>query len=216
MRKSGQLVDWNDDRGFGFIRDAEGQRYFVHIKSISRIATRPLIGDQLDFDAVTDWQGRPRATNARIRGANPAPSRAVRSRGRPPAATAQRFDPRPWLAAGLLVLLGYDLALGLAPLWLGAAYLVMGALSFGLYASDKHYAQTDQWRISETMLHSIDLGFGIVGGLLAQSRFRHKTAKPGFALLTWCLAGLHLLWLGGIAIGRIAPGELASLLNLFG
>lgn len=216
MRKSGQLVDWNDDRGFGFIRDAKGERYFVHIKSITRIATRPLIGDQLDFDTGVDAQGRPRAINARIRGANPAPTRAVRSRGLPPVANEQRFDPRPWLAVGLLVLLTYDLALGLAPLWLGAGYLGMGALSFGLYATDKHYARTNQWRISETMLHSIDLGFGIIGGLLAQSRFRHKTAKPGFALFTWCLAGLHALWLGGIAIGRIAPDDLANLLNLFG
>lgn len=216
MRKSGQLVDWNDDRGFGFIRDADGERYFIHIKSITRIATRPLIGDHLDFDVGIDAQGRPRALNARIRGANPAPSRAVRSRGLPPAANSQRFDPRPWLALGLFVLLGYDLALGLAPLWLGAAYLVLGAVSFGLYATDKHYAQTDQWRISETMLHSVDLGFGIVGGLLAQSRFRHKTAKPGFALLTWCLVGVHAFWLGGIAIGRIVPTDLAGLFNLPG
>ncbi|KFC68717.1 hypothetical protein FF80_01670 [Devosia sp. LC5] len=216
MRKSGQLIDWNDDRGFGFIRDTEGERYFVHIRSIGRIATRPLIGDHLDFDAGMDAQGRPRALNARIRGANPAPPRAVRSRGLPPAANAQRFDPRPWLASGLLALLFCDLALGLAPLWLGVGYLAMGALSFGLYATDKHYAQTDQWRISETMLHSIDLGFGIIGGLLAQSRFRHKTVKPGFVLLTWCLVGLHALWLGGIAIGRIAPADLVGLLDLFG
>lgn len=214
MRETGQLVDWNDDRGFGFIRGAGGERYFVHIKSIERIATRPFAGDRVDFEKGVDQQGRPRAIKVRILGANSAPSRQVRLRGEP-AANQRPFDMRLWLALALIALLGYDLVMAAAPVWLGLAYLVMGALSFGLYAADKRYAQAGQWRIAEVTLHGVDLAFGIVGGLLGQSRLRHKTAKPGFALLTWCLVGVHLLWLAGIAAGRITPSDLAVVANLF-
>lgn len=38
---SGELVQWNDERGFGFIAGGDGKRYFVHISSIDRIANRP-------------------------------------------------------------------------------------------------------------------------------------------------------------------------------
>jgi cold shock CspA family protein len=85
MRETGQLVDWNDERGFGFIRGAGGERYFVHIKSIEHIATRPFSGDRVDFEKGVDQRGRPRAIKVRILGANSAPSRQVRLRGEPAA-----------------------------------------------------------------------------------------------------------------------------------
>ena len=60
------------------------------------------------------------------------------------------------------------------------------------------------------MLHGTDLAFGIIGGLLAQQIFRHKTAKRGFAAITYVVAAVHGLWLAGIVSGRISIAELTS------
>ncbi|QYO76891.1 cold-shock protein [Devosia salina] len=37
MAETGQLVQWNDERGFGFIEGSDGGRHFVHISAIGRI-----------------------------------------------------------------------------------------------------------------------------------------------------------------------------------
>lgn len=50
MRRSGELVQWNDGRGFGFIRDNDGERYFVHISEIRKVETRPQQGARVSFD----------------------------------------------------------------------------------------------------------------------------------------------------------------------
>ena len=113
-------------------------------------------------------------------------------------------------AFGLLVLLSAGLASGTVPLWLGAAYGIAGLISAALYFNDKRLAETGGWRTSEARLHAIDLACGIIGGLLAQQIFRHKTAKQPFVALTWLIAAAHGLWLTGLISGRISLAELAS------
>ncbi len=62
MRVKGTLIEWNDDRGFGFIRTHDtGARIFLHIAALPAGAYRPRIGDTLDFEIETDAQGRARA-----------------------------------------------------------------------------------------------------------------------------------------------------------
>lgn len=63
----GTLIQWNDDRGFGFIKpDLENSQVFVHIKSFGPIARRPAIGDRIWFDSMIGEQGKRKATVARI------------------------------------------------------------------------------------------------------------------------------------------------------
>ncbi|MDB5536778.1 MAG: cold-shock protein, partial [Devosia sp.] len=50
MTNRGELIEWNDERGFGFIRpDGGNERLFVHISQIGRIATRPQLGDRVSY-----------------------------------------------------------------------------------------------------------------------------------------------------------------------
>lgn len=214
-RETGELVDWNDDRGYGFALSDRGERYFVHIKSIDRIATRPRVGDRLSFTHGVGRDGRPAAVNVKILGANPLPGRAVRERGNPTSTRHPAFGWRPTTAGVLAALLLIALLLGHAPLWLGLAYLIMGIISACLYAADKRYAETGQWRISEAMLLGTDLCFGIVGGLVAQHVFRHKTAKQSYIGSTMLLCLLHILWLGGLAGGWIEPAAVTDLASEF-
>jgi uncharacterized membrane protein YsdA (DUF1294 family) len=90
------------------------------------------------------------------------------------------------------------------PYQLVAIYAVMSVISAALYFDDKRLAKTGGWRTSEARLHAIDLACGIIGGLLAQQIFRHKTAKQPFVAITWLIAAAHGLLLVGLVSGRIS------------
>jgi len=122
-------------------------------------------------------------------------------------------DLRVWAAVGLLVLVFTSIVLDRAPFWLIAPYAIMGGASWLAYWMDKRAAIAGRWRISEAGLHGLDAVFGIIGGLLAQQVFRHKTAKPGFALTTGAIAVMHGLVLAGIVVGALSYAELAALLE---
>jgi uncharacterized membrane protein YsdA (DUF1294 family)/cold shock CspA family protein len=190
-RQTGELVLWNDERGFGFIVGDDGQRRFVHIKAIGRIATRPRAGDRVSFTAVRGSDGRLAARDVQIAGANPLNREASR-RGAVPVETASDN----WAlsaGAGLIVMLAFSAHLfGPAPLWLPVGYLMLGVASIVTYWFDKRAAETGRWRVSERSLHTIDLIGGIAGGLLAQQLLRHKTSKPSFAGTTLLIALLHI------------------------
>lgn len=198
-RQGGELVQWNDERGFGFIAADDGQRCFVHIKSIGRIATRPRIGDRVSFTVARGYDGRPAARDVQIAGANPL-NTAARLRGAPPIRQASVS----WLpaagAALILLLASAVVLLGRAPLWVPVAYLVLGAVSIIVYWFDKRAAQADRWRVSERSLHTIDLIGGIAGGLVAQQLLRHKTSKRSFAVATLLIALLHIAGLGALLV----------------
>lgn len=66
-RHIGTLQNWNDERGFGFIRpNTEGMDVFIHIKDFKNRASRPKIGDVLVYRLTQDRNGKPRAIDAHI------------------------------------------------------------------------------------------------------------------------------------------------------
>ncbi len=65
----GQLVKWNDDRGFGFIKPSEsGKEIFLHISAIKTTGRRPKVGDIIFYKLGTQADGRIRASGASIQG----------------------------------------------------------------------------------------------------------------------------------------------------
>lgn len=199
MAQQGEIVQWNDERGFGFIKGANGQRHFVHISAIGRIATRPREGDRVTFTPGTGRDGRPQARSVRILGANPVGQKIMRS-------APEHVSPWDWrifVALILLGLLGAGLLLERVPWPLVIAYLAMSTVSFVAYRADKQSAQTGAWRISEVRLLGYDLCLGIIGGLLGQALYRHKTRKADFIASTVLITAVHALWLGGLASGYI-------------
>jgi cold shock CspA family protein len=76
----GQLVKWNDDRGFGFIKPSTGgKEIFLHISALGSAALRPKIGDTIFYELVTGGDGKTRAANASIQGVSSQPISARRS-----------------------------------------------------------------------------------------------------------------------------------------
>jgi Predicted membrane protein len=209
-QQRGRLVQWNDERGFGFIESPDGRRHFAHISAFERSATRPLAGDPVSFAPVIGADGRAQASAIRILKVN-APPRPIPKQAEP--IPGESLD---WRLPMILVLtgvLGAGLLLGSIPWQLGLAYLAMGAVSLLAYGSDKLFARTGQWRTSEATLLGLDFCFGIIGGLLGQSLFRHKTRKAGFVSRALVIAIVHLLWLTALTLGLI---EVGGLLNAVG
>ena len=66
----GVLKTWKADRGFGFIKpDAGGQDIFIHISSLKNVDRRPVRGDVIYYQIAKDNQGKYKASNATIEGA---------------------------------------------------------------------------------------------------------------------------------------------------
>lgn len=194
--ETGELVQWNDERGFGFVLSADRSRYFVHISDIGRIATRPRVGDQLRFEPRRGKDGRSVAKSVVILGANPVRSP---SRSAPPARLVA--DWRYFAAMLMIAVIASGWWSGVVPESFAIGYAIVGCLSMLAYTADKHFAETGQWRISEATLHGVDLCGGIVGALLAQAILRHKTRKASFQAATILILGVHVALLGSVVAG---------------
>lgn len=97
-------------------------------------------------------------------------------------------------------------------IWPACIYILVSLVTFFIYWSDKHRAQTGQRRFSENSLQLLGLLGGWPGALLAQQLFRHKTRKLSFQLLFWLIVFIHLaFWLDWL----LYRGEHAAVLLQF-
>lgn len=188
-RLKGTLVRWNDARGFGFIKVPElNKQVYLHIKSMREDRIRPVEGLELEFTLGQGRNGGPAAKDA-------IPVDLPKQR---------EVGLRIWVAAALIIMVQSAVVLEVVPLWVEATYALMGLLSLYLYQTDKQAAAERRWRIREVSLNMADLAFGIIGGLIAQHLFNHKTGKPGFVIITGLIAGLHLAILTAVIAGLLS------------
>ena len=61
---TGTVVAWYGDRGFGFVRAANGKNYFAHIRDWMS-DNAPAIGQSVTFEAVPAEKG-PKAVNLHL------------------------------------------------------------------------------------------------------------------------------------------------------
>ncbi len=79
MRNHGNLIKWNDDRGFGFIAPAQGHdEIFVHISAFPRDGTRPRVGELISFEIEGGSGGKKRAVRILRPGSKASPHRTRR------------------------------------------------------------------------------------------------------------------------------------------
>ncbi|MDZ5663384.1 cold shock and DUF1294 domain-containing protein [Nocardioides sp. S-58] len=172
-RRQGTLVDWKDDRGFGFISPAAGgSRVFVHVSAFPG-GRRPADGSEVTYVEVRDENDRARAAEVQYRGA--APTRLSVTGTAEAVTVATLF---------FLLLLGLA-ALDELPLLVVAAYGLLSAVAFLVYAADKSAARQGRWRTAESTLHLVGLVGGWPGALVARRVLRHKTVKQPFRTIFW-------------------------------
>lgn len=193
-RRQGVLVDWNDDRGFGFITPPDGgARAFVHVSEFPR-GQRPVSGCQVSYSELRDGRHRLRASQVRYLSAPPV------ARGGPSGVylalvTAVLF---------FTVLVGF-VVLDQLPVLLLASYGLFSAIAFSLYRADKSAAERGTRRTPESTLHTIALVGGWPGALVARQAFRHKTVKQPFRTIYWVTVSANCLALAWI----VSEGPLA-------
>lgn len=193
MRFAGQITEWNDERGFGFVvPNGGGDRAFVHISEVKPKTPRPIVGDFVTYATGRDSRGRLRATAVTF-ARDGRPRRHERSR-----------IPRTAMGIFALATVVVAFAAGLLPAEIAGAYLVLSFLSFLMYGNDKRAARADAWRTPEHTLHMFDLLGGWPGALIAQQTFHHKTIKQPFQLFFWVsvianIAGISWLIGSGMA-----------------
>lgn len=187
-RVQASLVEWKDDKGYGFARLPGGtERIFVHVRSLQRNAPRPHKGDMLELELVTGRKG-PAAQNVRVLTETE---------------IARTLPYHVVTATMLFILVQLVVILGKAPFGLVVYYTLMGALSIYLYGRDKQAAIAGLWRVSETQLLAIDTIGGVIGGLLAQQRYWHKTSKERYQTRVFAIVVLHAGFLAALGSGLL-------------
>lgn len=202
VRFQGRIVEWHDDRGFGFIMpNGGGDRVFLHIKSLAS-SRRPTGGELVNYRVVSDERGRLRADEAAY---------ALQSR-RP--TSASHLNPvLLWLGAVALCAVVLAAVASAIPRAVAAVYLATSAATVLAYAFDKSAAQRGRWRTKETTLHALSLAGGWPGALVAQQLFRHKTRKENFRAAFWMTVVANLcglFWLLSKPGAKVLSGLLPN------
>lgn len=207
MRQQGRLVEWKDDKGFGFIApDGGGAQVFAHIKAFADRRYRPGGGERVSYELARDPQGRLRAMDVTLVDA----ARGRRARGRMAGGGLAALLAVAAFFGGLSAASRY----GLLPWALVGIYALASAVAFASYAADKSAAIQDRWRTPESRLHLLALAGGWPGALLAQRLLRHKSSKLSFQLVFWATVVLHFGVLGWLVspAGAVVRQRLMALI----
>ena len=69
MRLQGRIIEWNDERGFGFVvQNGASARMFLHVSAFRKGKGRPLLGSLITYEIRQDEKGRFRAASAELVG----------------------------------------------------------------------------------------------------------------------------------------------------
>ncbi|MCB1566919.1 MAG: DUF1294 domain-containing protein [Xanthomonadales bacterium] len=186
QRFAGQLTEWRDEQGFGFITtNGSHDRVFVHINDMTGRRRRPAVGDRLLFRLATDDRDRYRAVDVSYAKSNVRPTK-----GNGANAALLLF------AATFLAVLGVSVFTERLPPIVGLIYFAMSMLAFGFYAMDKSAAVNGRQRTRESTLILLGLLGGWPGALLAQQWLRHKSSKKSFQFDFWLSVIVNLFVAG--------------------
>jgi uncharacterized membrane protein YsdA (DUF1294 family)/cold shock CspA family protein len=188
VRYQGQITDWKDNKGFGFVTpNGGGPKVFVHIKSFSNRQRRPVGNELVTYQLTSDARGRPQGVNIAFVGDSPS-SRATTAPG--PGAGALSF------AFVFLAFVAGAVTMEKLPFLVLVAYVVASCVAYLAYVFDKAAALQGQWRTPESTLHLLSLVCGWPGAMLAQRMLRHKTQKRSFQLAFWATVVVNCAGLG--------------------
>ena len=194
MRDQGRLVEWFDEKGYGFIQpnDDSKDRVFLHIKDFARQGPRPILGCALEYNVLVDAQGRYRAQQVSYLKA----SQTQKSRTQkvsPKKTELQRWSPMQIASVAYIMFLALLVLLGRLSGLVLLLISVMNAASYSFYAQDKEAAQNGQRRVPENTLHLLSFLGGWPAAWLAQQKLRHKTQKQPFRKIYFCTLLFNIL-----------------------
>lgn len=201
MKQQGKIIRWQDDKGFGFIQTQNQQEIFFHIRDY-RANTRPTLNEKVLFDIGMDKKNRPCAKNIqqaefvqqKIAERN-AKHNAYLQRQQAREISENTLSSVVIFGLGFLVLLSIvSLMLKLSWLILGW-YIMLGLITFAMYAKDKSSAKNNGWRTPENTLHTLAIVGGWVGASLAHKILKHKSSKTSFRQIFYATIIINMILL---------------------
>ena len=184
--EKGVISDWNDDKGFGFIKNLSSKKdVFFHINQYSKSHTAPIEGLNVKYQLSVDKKNRNCAVKISPVNGNKKSTVAWKQ-----------------LKSSLILSLLFFCFLGgmvlfkKLPIFILYVYLSMSCLLFLLYAKDKSAAQKRKWRTPENTLQLFSLLGGWPGAIIAQSKLRHKSSKLSFRVCYWLTVFINCVFLG--------------------
>jgi len=201
-RVAGRIVEWNDERGYGFVLPNGGdQKRFLHIKTFIALKQRPAIGDLVAYLPAVDERGRPTATEVKYNLAAPVEE---------PIKQKQSTTWRAFLGLSALTVVGVAWHWYGVPTKVAGAYASLSVISFVLYAWDKGASGAKHQRTPEATLHLWSLLGGWPGALLAQHFLRHKSRKTSFQKVFWVTVFFNIA-----VVAWLATSETGALMRSF-
>ena len=194
MRDQGRLVEWFDDKGYGFIQpnDETKGRVFLHIKDFAQKGPRPILGCALEYNVQVDANGRYKATQVSYLKASQT-QKSGRSTPQNQSKSAQKLQPMQILSIAYIIVLAGLTVFGLLNGMVLLLISLMNVMSYWFYAQDKEAAQLGNRRVPENTLHILSFLGGWPAAWLAQQRLRHKTQKQPFRKIYFCTIFLNIL-----------------------
>ena len=189
MRDQGRLIEWFDEKGYGFIQpiDSEKDRVFLHIKDFARPGPRPIVGCALEYVPLIDGKGRVRAQQVTYLKVNQIKKQQVK-----PQHKAQKQHPLTALSIVYIVLLAGLVVFSLLPNIYLFIMSIINLLTYWLYSQDKQAAQQGERRVAENTLHILAFLGGWPAAHLAQQKLHHKTQKQPFRNIYFAMIGLNI------------------------
>ena len=185
MKLQGKVLNWNDEKGFGFAEPlGGGDHIFVHVKAFKPRSRRPVNGDIIVFEVARENDNRYKATNIKFTGNVNASNYRKNEASRVTVGAACIF-------LFCIVLLGSVFTEKLPAIVLGI-YILMSFVTFIVYLIDKSAAKNGRWRTQESTLHVLSMIGGWPGAYIAQQKLRHKSSKEEFKGVYWVTVFLNL------------------------
>ncbi|CAH0991716.1 hypothetical protein SIN8267_01830 [Sinobacterium norvegicum] len=185
MKLQGKVINWNDDKGFGFVEpNGGGDRAFVHIKAFKPRSRRPVNGEVIIYELVRENNNRFKATNIKFSRDAKAASDRRKVKGGSKLGVAFTI----LFCIGLLAFI----VVGKLSVIVAGLYVAMSLITFIAYAIDKSAAQNGRWRTKESTLHLFSTFGGWPGAYFAQNKLRHKSSKEEFKIVYWVTVFLNL------------------------
>ena len=201
MRDQGRLVEWFDEKGYGFIQpnDTSKDRVFLHIKDFARQGPRPIVGCALEYTVLLDGEGRFRAQQVMYLKASQ--TQKILPKPKNVNEQAQKLKPMQIACVGYILALAVFTIAGLLSGMVLLFISIINAMTYWMYAQDKEAALMGKRRVPEQTLHILSFLGGWPTAWLAQEKLRHKTQKQPFRKIYFCTIALNIL----LILGLISP-----------
>lgn len=197
MRDQGRLVEWFDDKGYGFIQPNDGlkERVFLHIKDFAQKGPRPIVGCALEYVVQLDGQGRYKAKQVTyLKATQTVHAKTNRtSQNTLNAQKASSLQPMQIICIVYIVALAILSISGLLNGMILLFVSIINVMTYWFYAQDKEAAQINRRRVPENTLHILAFLGGWPAAWLAQQRLRHKTQKQPFRKIYFCTIVFNIL-----------------------